>query len=214
MNSMERKNTLCQGLLVLLVLTLILGTTVSAADEPAGGLELYEDDARSAQVAGWVRPLIAQHFPDLARVSIRIKPFRSEDSFFRTSVKLTHVVRKPLKRTYILFFNRRLFEDPPPLPATKAILVHELAHIHGYTRLSAFKLIRLARRYVTSRTFVRAYERETDEAALERRVGPGLKAYRLWLYPRLTPEQLEEKRLSYYTPEEIDAWMEEGGLDE
>ena len=50
-----------------------------------------------------------------------------------------------------------------------------------------------------------------DEYALEAGCASGLKGYREWLYAHIPPEDVEAKRRDYYTPEEIDAWVEANG---
>ncbi len=196
----------CLGMLFLIALLMfVAGST--ALD--AGPSKAKEREEHSSRIRSILRQLIQQRLPELAGYNIRIKQFESRDSYLRTGVTPLQAMRSKKKRYYDLFFNSRLFDSPPPEGALKAILVHELVHIRDYTGMNAGALLKLARRYLTDSSFTRRYERQTDEGALERGEGEGLKAYRQWLYPRLDPDDLEKKRATYYTPEEIDAWMAE-----
>ncbi|MDE2490064.1 MAG: hypothetical protein KGM24_04405 [Elusimicrobia bacterium] len=104
-----------------------------------------------------------------------------------------------------------VFADPRaaalPSDALEAILAHELAHCESYRAMSLPALARLGLLYWLSPDGPRvaAYERAMDERVVALGLGPGLKAYRRWLYPRLTPARRALKRRLYLTPQEIDA---------
>ena len=52
-----------------------------------------------------------------------------------------------------------------------------------------------------------AYERATDEQAMDRGCAEGLSQMRDWVYTHCEGEVLEEKKRDYYSPDEIDAWV-------
>ena len=56
-----------------------------------------------------------------------------------------------------------------------------------------------------------AYERATDEKALQRGCADGLSAMRTWIYAHVDAETLAEKEKDYYTPEEITTWVADNG---
>lgn len=147
----------------------------------------------------------ADVYPELADYSLELSPFDSEGDFFQASVKLTTAWKSGHNRVYLLKYNRALFGDPPSRAAVRAILVHEMKHILDYTKKSSVALAAFGIGYEFSNN--RDYERATDEYALARGYGLGLKAYRLWLYDHVDAETEREKRATYYTPEEIDAYL-------
>jgi hypothetical protein len=182
---------------------------LAAAPEAGARLLLPPGDALAAQLAETVGPLVEAHFPRLLGRKIRLVRFHSSDAYFRTDVRKRDAFRRPGVRTYNLYFDPRLLDDPPPAEAVEAILAHELVHLADYTEMSGFRLLRVGARYLSSRSFRIRFERRTDVGALRRGKAAGLKAYRQWIYPRLDPEELEEKRVTYFTPEEIDDWVDD-----
>jgi hypothetical protein len=162
-------------------------------------------------LTGWesLTPLIEQvradRYPELAGVPIELGMLESETDFFVANLVLSTATNPPLEREYLVLANPALLADPPPPSALYAILVHELAHIRDYTEKDTAELVSFGLWYAQGDTA--AYERATDEVALKLGCGEGLKAYREWLYERLDAEAVEAKRETYYTPEEIEAWM-------
>lgn len=181
----------------------------AAATEPADAWVTFaEDDAEAAQVAAYVVPLVAEHFPRLRVRQVRLVRFESRDTYFRTDVAVGDGLKDSEHRVYNLYFNPRVFQDPPPPEALDAILAHELVHLRDYTHLSSLGLTTMVARYVGSAAYRERYERATDEVVLGLGKAEGLRAYRRWIYPRLTAEDYVVKRRTYWTPEEIDIWLE------
>jgi hypothetical protein len=147
---------------------------------------------------------------ELRGVEVGLAPLPSETDFFNAGVDLTTADQPGLERRYIIRANSAIFSGAePPIGATTAILAHELQHVLDYTAMSGDELVDFALEY--SEGDITAYERQTDEAILERGCATGLKAYREWLYEQLDDEAEAAKRRDYYTPEEIDAWVAANG---
>ena len=144
---------------------------------------------------------------DLQGVEVVLSPLPGETDFFRTTVDLTTVEAAGMKRRYIIQADNRLFSgDPPPLEGLAAILAHELQHVLDYTRMASDDLVAFTLQYNDGD--IGDYERKTDEAVLALGCGTGLRDWREWLYTQLEPTDETRARAEYYTPEEIDAWLE------
>ncbi len=179
------------------------------APEALGCVELMADrgaPASPADIEASLRAVQANLFPELDGVDIALGSMTSDTDYFVSNLELDTFEYAPLERSYLVLHNEAIFEVPPPHDAVVAILAHELKHVVDYTELDSAGLAEFALWYATEDTA--AYERETDEHALELGCGTGLIAYREWLYERIGPEATEAKRRTYYTPEEIEAWMQ------
>lgn len=179
----------------------------SAAEVPEAWVEYDSEDALAARVAAYVEPLVDAHFPRLQSRQVRLVRFESEDTYFRTDVSVASGLKDSEHRIYNLYFNPKAFEDPPPPEALEAILAHELVHLRDYSRLSSLGLTTLLARYLGSTAYRESYERQTDAVVLDLGLARGLRAYRVWIYPRLTRKDYVVKRRTYWTPEEIDDWL-------
>jgi hypothetical protein len=84
----------------------------------------------------------------------------------------------------------------------EAIVAHELSHVAYLKKRNRLRLLAMVR--LLCRGFARTFERRADLEAVSRGYGPGLKAYRQWLYQHIPPNSLVEKRRNYFSPEEID----------
>ncbi|MEO8138540.1 MAG: hypothetical protein ABI742_02785 [Gemmatimonadota bacterium] len=149
-------------------------------------------------------------FPDLAGEDIVLNELRSATDFFTSGTELRTFLNARRQRAYLVYVNPRLFKNPPPRAAIRAVLAHELSHIVDYNRRSAPGLARFTFHYLTSNEA--SYERATDLATLGRGYGCGLIAYREWLYRRVSPTSAAVKRRFYLTPEEIRVWLTTGSL--
>lgn len=145
--------------------------------------------------------------PELETAMIELKPIDSESTFLAANVDLSTAGNEPFERNYIIQINPLLLENPPSGGATVAILVHELKHILDYTEMSSLEFAEFGLWYAQGD--VAEYERETDLFSMERGCAEGLIEFRLWLYEQISPETLEEKKENYYTPEEIQEWIEQ-----
>lgn len=153
--------------------------------------------------------IVETDFPELQKVKIEIKNFKSNAYFLQANLKMETLLNHPLKRTYVVEVNHKLYGCPPTTKGLVAILVHELQHVSDYTKMSSAEVVSFAAKYSTNKKFRTKYERETDLKAMEKGFGKGLIDYRNWIYQWLTPKELKNKKRYYYSPEEIQQWMEE-----
>lgn len=123
----------------------------------------------------------------------------------KTFFKLGHILKE--KRLYYLDINTKIYKCAPPENAIKAIWAHELQHISDYKDASSIELIKLGLKMIRKKTRSQ-YERATDFRTMERGHSEGLKEYRLWIYKRLTEKDLKIKKCYYYTPEEINRYLQ------
>jgi len=130
--------------------------------------------------------------------------------YFAANLDLTTIEEPPLERQYRILYGPELLDDPPSYAGLAAVLMHENKHIVDYTGMDADELSEVALWYATAED-VSEYERATDEFVLERGCGLALIEFREWLYEHVDEETLKQKMHEYYTPEEIEAWIEEHG---
>lgn len=149
-----------------------------------------------ARVAGQVASL-RPAFPKLDGLNLVLETFESKEDYYRAVPR--YAWRPPRERVYAVMLNPAACETPPPPEAEKAILAHELAHLEAYTEMGKGELIRLGWAYAArpSGSIVQAFEWAADDAAAARGYGPGLAAYRDWLYPRIAPKAAARKKALY-----------------
>lgn len=191
------------------LLTGCLDAELGACEAVVGTGAGPTDEAELQQTLDAVRETLAD---DLVDNDITLNAIDSDSDYFTASVRAESLDAPPEERAYLLNHSVQLFADPPPAHAVAAIVVHELAHIRDYTGMDEGAFVDFVLWYGTTDD-VSAYERETDEVALRAGCGAGLSAYREWLYDHVDAQTEAQKRLDYYTPEEIEAWMtaDEGG---
>ncbi|MBY0517568.1 MAG: hypothetical protein K2P81_11695 [Bacteriovoracaceae bacterium] len=148
------------------------------------------------------------YFPQLLNLSISIKKFNSDAYYLQASPDYKSLVKKKASRKYFIEINTKLLNCPPSMESLEAILVHEFEHLNDYNKMSSVTIADLGIKYATNKKFRTRYERKTDEKALKKGIGHGLIGYRNWIYSRLTPKQLATKKRYYFTPEEIEEWMD------
>jgi hypothetical protein len=141
-------------------------------------------------------------FPELGRIDLRVRAFRSQSDYFRTRFSLSRfLLFMPMR--YFVDINPSLFQRQAPSDGLCAIMAHELAHVvslsHG-NRIRRLGLIRL----ISERSTVK-FERGADLEAIHRGYGDGLKAYRSWVYTHIPPGKLPQKLRTYFPPDEIRA---------
>lgn len=144
--------------------------------------------------------IIEQSFPELDAKKIRVRPFQSRATFFKTQFSVSRFLTLRAMRTTVLV-NPLVFEKNAPEAGIRAILAHELGHAlyyAGKNRFELFGLIGLA-----NDGFNAKFERRTDLTAIERGYGDGLIAYREWLYRNVPAKNLAAKKRDYFTPEEL-----------
>jgi len=159
-----------------------------------------------AELAVMLEQVHSNLFPELAGVTIRLAANTSDESFFSATPDLATISNEPFEREYLVQYSTLQFDQPPPANAVIAILVHELKHVRDYTEMDLEEVIEFGAWYISAD--ISAYERETDEHSLQLGCGEGLIEFREWLYDVVTDEVEAEKRVNYYTPDEIRAWMD------
>jgi hypothetical protein len=102
-----------------------------------------------------------------------------------------------------VFVNPQVFARGAPDVGVRAILAHELAHVLYFKTRNRLKLLGLVR--LASKTSTHRFERWADLQAISRGYGEGLKEYRKWVYRNIPASNLAAKRLTYFSPDEIDA---------
>ena len=171
--------------------------------------ELCPNSTTKDEINLIVSNLISEHFPSLIESfkdnRIKIREFENDSYFLKTFFKLGHILKE--KRLYYLDINTKLYDCAPPKLALKAILAHELRHIADYKDSSSIQLIRLGLRMIGKKSRSR-YERETDYHVMELGLSEGIREYRLWIYKRLSEKSLKKKKCFYYTPEEINRFLQ------
>jgi hypothetical protein len=173
---------------------------LSCADLPEDHALETPDDVRFALDA--VIPLQ----PPLEGVSIDLVTFEHEQDFFRANLDFNTLSAPPRERAYRVEMNSRLLDDPPSWDAVLAILVHETQHLVDFVGMDQQELAAWGVWYATTDDFS-AYERATDERALELGCASGLAAFRVWLYDHVDDATEAQKRHDYYTPDEIRDWV-------
>jgi len=190
----------CAVAAVLVVAAHASAAPAGSANSEAPTIARCDDDVSGEE--HMLRELIAQSFPALAHVAIKLKPFHSDSDYFRTSFS-AHRFAFGMKMQYVVLVNREWRSRSAPIEGVRSILAHELAHIedlsHG-ERIGLFRLVGLATHEGTAR-----FERRADLTTMARGYGAGLEAYRAWLYGHIPESKVAEKRRDYFSPEEIEA---------
>lgn len=139
-----------------------------------------------------------QSFPELKGTSIQIGRFDESDSFFQSWLDPGQLIQG--KWIYQIDVNQRFLELDCPVAALDAVLAHELSHTLDYHRGGIGGILAILWQLLWQPA---VYERRTDLQAIARGYGPGLILYRQCQYQALTPEQVQGKKLKYYSPEEM-----------
>ena len=161
--------------------------------------------ANATELEALMQEVRTELFPELATIPLSLVELDSETDFFQANLDFGTVNEPPLERAYRVLYNPRLFDNGPSQPAIAAILAHELTHILDYTQMESSELVEFGIWYATSD--VAEYERETDESALWLGCAEGLTDYRIWLYDNIPADAVPDKERTYFTPDEIEAWV-------
>jgi len=183
------------AMMTLLVIVLALSVEVGVVAASA-------DDATIDRARRIVEEVKAASFPELKNTQIEVKLFDSQSDYFRTQFTFNSFLFGKRLRC-LLKVNRSLFAHGVPEDGLRAILAHELDHALYYKSGNRLKLLGLMR--LVCKGFAAHFERATDLEAITRGYAEGLKVYRDWLYGRVPPTKLAEKKRNYFSPEEIDA---------
>jgi hypothetical protein len=161
------------------------------------------DDACTAvdRARGLADEIVAASYPEMRRLDIRIKTFRSQSDYFKMRFGIPQYFFAHMR--YLLFINPRVFELKAPDAGIRAIIAHELGHVVYFRMHNRLRLLGLVR--LTSKRFTAEFERWADLKAISLGYGEGLKEYRRWLYQNIPASKLAEKQRDYFSPEEIDA---------
>ncbi len=176
----------------------------------AGILFLHQDavfsqsDEPIPKTQKLVNEIVERSYPELKKVKIEIKTFDSSSNYFKSQFSFSRFLTFR-KISYVLFVNSEVFRRSAPVDGIRAIVVHELAHIHYYERKNRLQLLGLAA--LADRSFTAKFERRADLEAIVRGYGEGLKSYREWLYRNISPKAIKAKKRNYYSPAEIDSMM-------
>jgi hypothetical protein len=186
-----------------------MAVATSAAERPTPRIPAPNQSVQaSSELAAeqrMVEEIVTRSFPHLAHADIRLSPFRSDSDYFRPSFGAARFLTG-VRMRYFILINRAWATQGAPSEGVQSILAHELAHLEDLSQGKRIRLFRLAG--LLSRTRRARFERRADLLAIARGYGPGLKAYRVWLYAHVPAAKLAEKRRNYLSPEEIDAVLE------
>lgn len=149
-----------------------------------------------ARVAGQVSSL-RPSFPKLDGLNLVLETFESKEDYYRARPR--YAWRPPRERVYAVLMNTAVCESPPPPAAEKAILAHELAHLEAFAAMGRRDLLRLGWEYSVrpEGPSVKAFESAADDAAIARGFTAELRAYRDWLYPRISRAAAVRKKALY-----------------
>lgn len=160
--------------------------------------------------------LVELNFPELRNAweqgRIKFKALQSNAYFFKTSYSSGYLSGDRSKRTYSIDVNDSIYDPDqkpagaPTVEAIQGILAHELVHLVDYEKADIKRKIHLG---VTIIIHPSSIERATDETAFARGFAQGIRKYREWIYGKLTQKVLKRKMKRYYTPEEIDRWIDQ-----
>jgi hypothetical protein len=148
-----------------------------------------------------VNEIISASYPELKGTAIQIKLFESKSDYFKARFGVPQFFFGPME--YLVFVNPRVFDRGAPDAGVRAILAHELSHVLYFKTRNRLKLLGLVR--LASKTSTHRFERWADLQAISRGYGEGLKEYRQWVYQNIPASKLAAKRLTYFSPDEIDA---------
>ena len=146
----------------------------------------------------------SESFPELVGLPLRTGTLTSSSVFLQSNFDVAAAAAGVLSLS--IDFNDRLLLDPPSIEALRAVLAHELAHSLDYQQRfavdGAVGLVGLLPLLFWAPA-EEEIERRTDVVAVARGFGPGLLAYRIWLYAHIDADAVKDKRRVYYAPLEL-----------
>jgi hypothetical protein len=161
------------------------------------GTRATSDASAFARIVNNVR---AASFPELKDADISIRDLKSDCVFLEARFTMTSYFFNGRLR-YMLYYNQKAARRDVPPEGLRAIVAHELAHIAFFQNQSRMGLAGLIR--LLSPSFNMRFERAADVKAISLGYGPGLQAYRAWLYQNVPRDRLNEKKRDYFSPDEI-----------
>lgn len=155
-----------------------------------------------SRVNEMIEHLVATTHPTLSSVSISLFKINNPEYFLISNFTLGRVFLG--RHNYRVGLNPVLFEQGVSDLALEGILAHELVHTEDYRSGSTLgTLLPIGLKISFSKTRIQ-YERKTDLRTVMKGYGAGLKAYKAFQYPLLSPRNLQKKKAEYLTPIEID----------
>ncbi len=154
-----------------------------------------------AMVEEAIAQLVRRSYPSLKGLRIDLHDVHWEDAYFSSFFAFPLPFKK---RTYKIGINLRAFDRDLPEEAMKSILSHELGHTLAYSKRNFFQMFGLVKIFLNPGS-LRRFERRADLEAIRRGHARGLIEYRNWVYRNIPAAKIEEKRRTYYAPEEIEA---------
>ena len=150
----------------------------------------------------------AEIYPEFAPADVDLQGITIDGGFFQANFDISTTESPPLQRAYRVQYEQTFLDDPPSRAATIAVLMHELKHVKDYVDKDSTELAEFIAWYITTDD-VSEYERATDLYVLEQGCGSALIEFRYWVYTHVGEEHMERYLRNYWTPEQIEAWMEE-----
>lgn len=152
------------------------------------------------QIQRFLEQVRQNAYPELADQRLKLGQFHEADAYFQSNFNVPTLFTPAPE--YVVEVNPLLWERGCPHNAIIAILAHELSHTLDYVEGGIPGIIEIGLQLAHFEG-LRRYEHRTDLRAIFRGYGPGLIAYRRWIYAQLTPQQLQRKKAVYYQPHEI-----------
>lgn len=203
--------------LPLILFTLFVWNLLPA---PSFAKERELSQAEVYRLKSLTKELIQEGFPSLnneingrkRKYRLRFYSIKSPEYFMESNFSWKRVLFGT--PDYRIGVNPLIFDKGIPDDALKGVLAHELTHSEHYYEGSTIRtIIPIGVKILKKKSRIR-YERKTDTEVVLKGFGDELKAYRLWQYNLLTPEQLEKKKKEYLSPDEIDQIMASGLIKE
>jgi hypothetical protein len=182
----------------------VAGATQSMLAAPMSNAPLDDSTpvTSTAQVLSLANDVLRSGYPELRGARLRIRTFNEDGFFFQCKPALANVVRKTSRDRYTIEVNPAALDGTLTAAAVRGVLAHEIAHGLNTHENGLCGFVALGMSFLST-SHLHKDERQTDLEAIARGYGDGLAAYRVWVYTKLTPEQLVVKQATYYQPDEI-----------
>ena len=165
----------------------------------------FPTDPASETLSGILQSVRDKSYPQLNDAMIMVRPLKSDSMYLEAQFTPASYF-SPGRLHYVLLFNKEALARQVPAAGLRAIVAHELAHIDFYDRESRMGLFGLLRLLYPS--FNANFERRADLEAIALGYGPGLEAYRAWVYRNIPADSVAAKKRDYFSPEEIEAILQ------
>jgi hypothetical protein len=156
--------TACVVLALLGLRTAALGSELATSATQGQQPTAQPNDSLTSEEE-MVRDIIARSFPSLEGIDIRLKVFRSDSDYFRTSFSAVRFITGE-RMQYFVSMNPEWRRQGAPVEGVRSILAHELAHVNDLRRGNRIRLLRLMG--LLSKTRAARFERRADLNAIVR----------------------------------------------